>query len=405
MAATPARLWTALACLLLATAAAWTVAFVSVSGARQTVQTARDETVPALTGARQAHAALIDADRTVARSFLSGDVGLGGPGERYQDDIKAASQAIQQLGGPAATAADRQNLRTVDALLVTYTGTVEQADAGHRAELAGRPTGLGQAYLLYASELLHERDPDAPASSGALARLDAVGTEQATALDGAQRTWWLGGGALGLTLAAGLALLAVLGGVQVWAARRFRRVLNPALLGATLAAATMLVWSVAALVQVQDGYAAARSEGLTPLLANWQTRAGAADLDGQAALAAVLGRDCRGAPCAATAERLARAAGETAGPRATSGTLAALGEIRAGNAGAAAETLVVAERQFNAEDAAAARRAAASGQVLDDRLRAASALPGLGPGLGLLAGLTALGIGLGLRPRLAEYRS
>jgi hypothetical protein len=75
--------------------------------------------------------------------------------------------------------------------------------------------------------------------------------------------------ALGL----GIALLTLLVTLQVWLARRFRRVFSPALLAATVLTVLLIVPAVAVLVLQEQRLGEARDESLSPFLALSQARA------------------------------------------------------------------------------------------------------------------------------------
>jgi hypothetical protein len=71
----------------------------------------------------------------------------------------------------------------------------------------------------------------------------------------------------------GAALLIMLFALQVWLARRFRRLLNPALLGATVLTVALVIPAVAVLTAQGSRLASARDESLGPFLALSQARA------------------------------------------------------------------------------------------------------------------------------------
>jgi hypothetical protein len=71
----------------------------------------------------------------------------------------------------------------------------------------------------------------------------------------------------------GAALVLLLVGLQIWLARRFRRILNPALIAATVLSAALLVPAATVLGVQGQRLEAAREESLTPFLALSQARA------------------------------------------------------------------------------------------------------------------------------------
>lgn len=211
-------------------------------------------------------AALADADRVAAASFLSGGaVHLGGAGSTYQDDIKVATGELAGIAaaGPAGPGGAEQ-IQAIEALIVVYMGLVDQAHANADHGV------LGLTYLAYASDLMH--DPD----TGILPRVTAL-TEGAAAQAADRRSdRWLSVGAIVLQIAGGVLVVAVLVAVQVYLARRFRRMLNPALAAATVLGLVLLIVATRQAVdtrdRVRDGVGALR--GAT---ASWSARAALAD--------------------------------------------------------------------------------------------------------------------------------
>lgn len=421
---TPQWLRLARNALILAAILVGLTGIVVVNGALQSVERADSRTSRALIAARQAHASLADADRAAVHSFVSGDVLLGGPGQRYQDSIKTANQAIGQLaealGGDSRDSAQLQN---IDAELVTYVGLIEQADAAHRAE-AARATaqdaraGLGEAYLWYASRMLHGDE----LVSGLLDRVDQVGENQEEIL--AARSWWLGGGALLSYLAAVIILLGCMIAAQLWMTRRFRRMVNLPLAVATVCALGVCGWAVVDLVHVQRTYASAERNDLKPLLGQWKVRSAAAEADGQSGLASLLAARCPvGVACRSTVVSLGYSvtlAAQTAaatertlpGPQRAFG--ASLGQsldnartvtikVGQGDVAGAKKSVQSGETAFNAFDSRQLDQIQATERSLANRMDSAQNVPGLRVGIVILSVLVMILAFLGIGPRLNEY--
>jgi hypothetical protein len=149
-----------------------------------------------------------------------------------------------------AQPADADVLAALNATVMTYTGTVEQARATNRQGLP-----VGAQYLRVASGDL--RSDALPL----LAALQEAGQTRAEAeLDAARSAWWV-------AAAAALVLLVVTAAASVWLARRTHRVLNPGIaVGGVLAllalvAATVVLGTVARTAEdVREGsYAAERA--------------------------------------------------------------------------------------------------------------------------------------------------
>ncbi|MCP2164313.1 hypothetical protein [Goodfellowiella coeruleoviolacea] len=176
------------------------------------------DAVPALVEVTSARTALVAADRAAVESARTSGVRLTGAGAEYRNQIGLASQNLAQAAEDnVAGDSGRQRLGLVEALLAVYTGSVEQAVNSRQNGAAT----LGAVELWQASHLLHN------AHDGILAELDQLRSAQQAA--GAATTFSTLSWAVPATVLAGL-----LGGTQVYLKRRFRRILSPALLGASL---------------------------------------------------------------------------------------------------------------------------------------------------------------------------
>ncbi|MGX6606623.1 hypothetical protein ACWKSP_31545 [Micromonosporaceae bacterium Da 78-11] len=205
--------------------------------------------------------ALSDMDAQVARLVLTAGV----------DELAAGR--IDALG------AYRERSHQVDAdlqsSLTTATGAVERAVVlqllDHLAvyrervwqALTAGPAARG--YFTQATNVLHlELLPTAErlrtASEDRLMR--AYGSKQRTA------AW-----AVGLAVGLGATLLLLLIALQVWLARRFRRLVNPALLAATVLTLGLVLPAIAVLTAQERRLGDARDQSLTPYLALSKARA------------------------------------------------------------------------------------------------------------------------------------
>lgn len=379
------------------------------------------DTARALVTARQLRAHLTDADRAAAHAFLEDDILLTGPGQRYQDAITGAGRAIEQLAEILGGGAHGQALQAINAQLVTYTGLVEQADATYRAEEAGGSSngaGLGHAYLWYASTMLHEPD------NGLLALVDGLIADSEHAV--LARSWWLGPGPLRVYPVAAGALLVALAGVQIWLARRFHRVVNPPLVLATVCSVLACVWTIAGIGHMQHGLDSAETTTLRPLLAGWQLRSAAADADGQGAMAAIQAARCPDdgacrSVLVSVDENLTAAVGDASAARralpdgftgsgsdAEGELLTAAGRARdhalAGKLAQAGDDSRRAGAAFDTVAANLTGPLRSHDDALAARLADAVDVPGLRPGVLVLAVLTMLLTSWGLGTRLEEYR-
>jgi hypothetical protein len=420
---TPGRLRAHLGALLLATLLLWAFGTVLVARAHAVTGGVAGDTGPAELAARTAHADLVDADRAAVLSFLTGGVRLGGPGQRYQDDITGASQALEQLAEhQAGGAGGSRQLQSVEALLVTYTGLIEQADATHRLDpvtvtSTGTSTGggLGQANLWYASKLLH--DP----GSGILARIDDLDRLNARTLADQRGSVWLWPGLAAGFLVAAAALTTLLILAHLMLLRRFRRVVSW-LLPALLAVLALTVWTGVVALQTDARAAGAQRTRLPAATALWQARAEATDADGRLALAALLGSGCPAAPAGCpstvaallddlTAQARAHLAAVPALPdlpalaQLRAADEAAIRDLTARDFGGTGTALLAAAPTFTSMDVALTGRTQDATAAFNTTIDAAGRDSGLTAGGPVLALVALVMIALGIKPRLDEYRA
>jgi len=91
-ATTPGRLRLQLGVLLLGTIAVWVFGTALIGQAHAVVTDVAADNAPAEVADMTAHADPVDADRAAVFSFLTDNARLGGPGQRYQNDITGARQ-------------------------------------------------------------------------------------------------------------------------------------------------------------------------------------------------------------------------------------------------------------------------------------------------------------------------
>ncbi|MEU4268417.1 hypothetical protein [Streptomyces sp. NPDC026092] len=192
---------------------------------------------------------LADADTAAASGFLSKERDPAGLQKRYRDDIGTASRLLVKAA--ASTEGSAQSAREITVLnerLPQYTGLIERARAANRQGLP-----LGGAYLRYANQLMTTQL--LPAAE----RLYEAETARLAQDDEDARDWPF------LSLALGIAVLAVL----VWAQRRTyartNRVFNQGLLAATAASVVVLLWLAAAHTVARAGLDDARTQGQSSL--------------------------------------------------------------------------------------------------------------------------------------------
>ncbi|GIM92211.1 hypothetical protein [Paractinoplanes toevensis] len=255
---TPARLrlWSAVTIV----AAVALLASLSLLMARvqEQVRIIGDEAAPQAATAADLYFALSDMDAQVARMVLTaGQDELAGSQidalGTYQERSRQVDADVQKaLSAPS----DHDLVLELMGHLATYrervwqTLTAGDAAAGYYTQA----TNVLHLDLLPAAKDLRDR--------GAERLSQAYGRKSVTE-----------GRAVTVAVVLGAALLLLLLALQVWLARRFRRVLNPALLAATGLTAALVIPAVAVLTLQASRLNEARDDSLTPFLALSQARA------------------------------------------------------------------------------------------------------------------------------------
>jgi hypothetical protein len=179
--------------------------------------------------AARIYRSLADADTAAASGFLAGGDEPRSVRERYERDIRRASELLAKAAANSEGSDETQRrIAELNRELPRYTGLVEAARANNRQGLP-----LGGAYLRYANERMHEKLLPAARElyQAESARLRA---DYADA-----RSWpW----AATLT---GLVALGALGWAQRRDYLRTNRVLSPGLVGAAAATLVALLWLTA----------------------------------------------------------------------------------------------------------------------------------------------------------------
>ncbi|MEV1320521.1 hypothetical protein AB0J14_31105 [Micromonospora arborensis] len=218
--------------------------FLGVAG---NADVAADRSVPAILASYDAQDALRNAHLAAVRNLAEGGEVLGGPGVDYQRQIAGAGQYLTLLAeNNAAGDEGTQAIQTIEALLVTYTGLIGQADARYRD--AGL-RALGVAALRDAASMLDD----------ILFRLERLRVMQLRAMDDQVNNVWTNKltAAVWLLPLVGLGVLLIR--TQVYLTRRFRRTMNVPLLVATVATVGMValtalsLWSADKLDQARAG--------------------------------------------------------------------------------------------------------------------------------------------------------
>ena len=286
------RLAVALVVLTVLTAAFALAAFSRTQGTADTVRT---DTAPAVIEVASARAAVVEADRAAMTSFSTGAVRLSGPGDDYRDQIAIASQHLTRAAAhDAGDGSGQQTLELVNALLATYSSSIEQAAASFQHD---ETTPLWSGDLWTASRVLH-------ADGGVLTLLDGLRDAQINKLDEE-----VGSGANTVLttlswLVPAIALLVLLVVAQVYSSRRFRRTINFGLAAAFLFVLVML--AVTALTFVTGSRLDATRDTVHQLRDTWHQRVDARDIRGQQILADLIDTRCAAGAgeCGSTVQRV-----------------------------------------------------------------------------------------------------
>ncbi|GID93078.1 hypothetical protein ACFQFC_05590 [Amorphoplanes digitatis] len=387
------------------------------------------EAAPQAATAADLYFALSDMDAQVARMVLAGDAAeLSGSQidalGTYRGRSRQVDADLQRSLTTATGAAERAVVLELLHHLAVYRQRVWQALTAQSQAPPQPPGRLPPAALGYYTQATNVLHLDLlPAAE----RLRDAGEDRLDRAYARKRTTEIVGLALTAVLGAGLVVLLLI--LQVWLARRFRRVFNPALLAATVLA--VVLTAAAGVVLVSQGrlLSAARDESLRPYLALSQARAlsydAAADtsrylvsanlayyredftrksqwlVEGGGLAAAAGGPDVSAEQSGQVVERwLAYRRGHDrivtlAGSGRTAAAIDALTGIRRGDAAF----------DFSYFDAAVDEIATARRREFDAALRdAGRLLAGWTVIPVFLAGLVVLLVPLGVRKRLAEYR-
>lgn len=213
----------ALACLLFAVAGGFAMQYRA-----NALEDARSHAAQVVR-VQKATADLVRADAAVSNGFLTGGAEPAAQTAEYDAAIASASRLL--VDAAAAEPTDRVELAQANQLLADYSRQIASARAANRA---GQP--LGSGYLVIASQTILRGQ--------LLPLLDKTVTANSDAVDSAfgraDTAYLLGAAGIGPALV-------VMGGVQLWLARRTHRFVNLGLAGASVALLAGTVWSVSAL--------------------------------------------------------------------------------------------------------------------------------------------------------------
>jgi predicted hotdog family 3-hydroxylacyl-ACP dehydratase len=208
---------------------------------------ARSQTEPLLVQAKNLYTSLSDANATVATGLLSGGVEAAANRNRYLGDLAVVSTALSTLTRAAGTAGNASAaLGTIADQLPTYSGLIETARTDNRL---GFP--IGAAYVRAAALLMTSR---------MLPAADHLYTIEAERLNDDYRTGTSASALLAFVAASAGALILLLL-AQWYVTRISRRILNVAMVVATVVVAGVSAWGIVGLLSAQNALKNAERNG------------------------------------------------------------------------------------------------------------------------------------------------
>jgi CHASE3 domain sensor protein len=256
---TPFRLRVLLYALIALTVVSGLIAGLAASNRQSATTAAQQRAEPLLVAAQTINTSLSDANSTAAASFLRGRLEPTALHARYTTDVDRAAAALATAAQEAGIdPAVKASLSTLSTDLPAYTGLVETALFNERQ--AFYP--LAAAYLSEANNLMRTRILPAATHLYSTEGTTLSGDEQHAV---SPALVVLGAFAIG-------ALFVLLLWSQRWLSRHFRRTLNLALVGATVAVAVLGLWFGISLSAQNKGVSTATSEGSHPIDVYTQAR-------------------------------------------------------------------------------------------------------------------------------------
>lgn len=238
--------------------------YVGVSGARSSVNTIARDAVPSIVTAQTVRVKLLQMDSLASQEFLAGGADSGAQARVKYEAVR------QELGEQLTIAAknisfgkDEQTpLETLMNKVQAYNGLVEAARANNRQ---GFP--VGAAYLRMASTMLHN---EMLPQTQAIDQLNVKQLENEYASFKSASVIHIG-----VIAAAGLALLAVLGYMQLFISKKMRRSFNLPLLAASAVVVALTAYSIVGMTLQRSNLGAAKEASFVSAY-NWLEARGAA---------------------------------------------------------------------------------------------------------------------------------
>jgi hypothetical protein len=244
---TPGLLRAASVVLVVGLLALGVVAATSASARGDAARAVGFESAPELVAAQNLYVALSDADTTASTIFLTPGRETPELRQRYLDDLGKAGRDLAAVSGDADTApAVRRAVATITEQLSVYVGRIDTARANIQQGYV-----VGAAYQRDGSRLMREQI------------LPAATTLYRHAARGLDDNYRAGTSTneIVFVVVAGVLVLLLLLGVQLFVTHRTNRVVNVGLAGASILVIVMLVWTVTRFASEQDALVRAQRNG------------------------------------------------------------------------------------------------------------------------------------------------
>jgi hypothetical protein len=276
---TPRVLQAAMAAIWLAVLVLVLVGNAVVADARQTVQTIGKDAAPSIVASQSMKASMADMDAYAANDLLGGPNGIPEARDTYEQDRLKVMAGLVAAAKNITYPGEEPLIQRMENGMSQYAAYVAQARVYN--QLGDVPSAMSS--LKTATDLMHQEIIPAADALDALnlGYLDRAYAARRQA-DLLSRT---------IVVLVGLVTLGLLVALQVYLARRTRRLLNVPLLAATLVALVLVARLVSVLGAVAADLKWAKQDSFDSVHALWQARAIAYDANGDESLYLLPGFD------------------------------------------------------------------------------------------------------------------
>lgn len=241
----------------------------SLAGSRSAVKTIGRNTAPSIIAAQEISAAFSELDRDQA-NFLAGTLRHQTTALKVFEDsrVKVTTKLVDAANNITFGEAERVPINTMFDGLGRYLEL--GAEARYRHDTGDR-IGAATTYTV-ATDLMHQRILPAAA---------ALDRANQAYLDDEYRSYRSMTGVSEIMVAiAGIVLLLSLISAQIFLLRRTRRILNPALIGATLVGAAFTYYLLTTMIAAREDIRIAKADAFDSIHALWQARSTSNDASG-----------------------------------------------------------------------------------------------------------------------------